>query len=92
MDEERLESFMMRVPIIQKQICRTNLQNKSMDWFLYDKNLHHEIVFIRGVATGGVIVLPTSIPAPSKVQKFHFHTSETLLFTNVQKLFGPENS
>ena len=27
--------FMMKVPI---------LQSKSMDWFLYDRNLHHEII------------------------------------------------
>ena len=29
---------------------------------------------------------------PNKVQKFQFQTSGILLFTNVQKLYGPEMS
>ena len=41
-DEERPESFIMEVPIIQKPSI--DLQNKSLDWFLYDKNLRHERV------------------------------------------------
>ena len=42
MDEERLEYFMTEVPIIQNQSI--DLQNNSMDCFLYDKNLRHERV------------------------------------------------
>ena len=52
-------------------------------------NLH---VLIRGVATKGRHSPPTSIPEPNNVQKLYFHTSEILLFTDVQKLFGPEIS
>ena len=52
-------------------------------------NLH---VLIRGVATKGRHSPPTSIPEPNKSQKFHFHTSGILHFTDVQKLFGPEIS
>ena len=40
-DEERLESFMTEVHIIHKP---ANDLQKSMDWFLYDKNLRHERV------------------------------------------------
>ena len=35
-DDKRLESFMMEVPIIQKPV--------SMELFLYDKKLRHEKV------------------------------------------------
>ena len=42
-DEERLESFATDVPIMQKPVhC---LENKSMDWFLYDRNFRHERVY-----------------------------------------------
>ena len=34
----------------------------------------------------------TSTPEPKKVQKFQFQTSGMLLFTDVQKLYGPEIS
>ena len=34
----------------------------------------------------------TSISEPNKVQKFQFQTSAILLFTDVQKLYGPEFS
>ena len=34
----------------------------------------------------------TSISKPNKVQKFQFQTSGILLFTDVQKLYGPEIS
>ena len=37
-DKEHLESFMMEVPITQS----IDLQNKSMDWFLYYMNFRHE--------------------------------------------------
>ena len=36
--------------------------------------------------------LPTSISEPKKVQQFQFQTSGMLLFTGVQKLYGPEIS
>ena len=35
-------SFISEVPIVYKQVI--DLQSKSMDWFLYDKDLHHERV------------------------------------------------
>ena len=35
---------------------------------------------------------PTSISEPNKVQQFQFQTSGILLFTGVQKLYGPEIS
>ena len=38
MSEGRLNSFMKDVFIIKKP----DLQSKSMDWFLYDRDLHHE--------------------------------------------------
>ena len=41
-DEERPESFMTEVPIYRNQSI--DLQNKLMDWFLYDKILRHERV------------------------------------------------
>ena len=40
MSEGRFNSFMMDVFIIKKQ----DLQSKSMDWFLYDRDLRHERV------------------------------------------------
>ena len=43
-DEERLEFFMTEVPVIQKPLKSIDLQNKLMDWFLYDKKLRHERV------------------------------------------------
>ena len=33
---------------------------------------------------------PTSISEPNKVQKCQFQTSGMLLFTDVQKVYGPE--
>ena len=39
-DEERLESFVTEDPIIQNTI----LQSKSVDWYLYDRDLRHERV------------------------------------------------
>ena len=36
--------------------------------------------------------LPNSISETNKVQQFHFQTSEILLLTGVQKLYGPEIS
>ena len=39
-DEERLESLMMEAILYRNQFI--DLQNKSMDWFLYKKNLRHE--------------------------------------------------
>ena len=41
-DEECLESFMTEVPIIRNHSI--DFQNKSVDWFLYYKNLRHERV------------------------------------------------
>ena len=35
-------SFISEVPIVYKQVI--DLQIKSMDWFLYDNDLHHERV------------------------------------------------
>ena len=40
MREEHLNSFMMEVPFIKNQSI--DLQSKSMDWFLYDRDLRHE--------------------------------------------------
>ena len=40
--EERLNSFMTDVLIIKNQ--STDLQSKSMDWFLCDRDLRHERV------------------------------------------------
>ena len=48
-----------------------------------------------GVATGrgaGGHGHPTSIFEPKKVSQFQFQTSEILLFTGAQKLYGPEIS
>ena len=42
MDEECLESFMTEVPIIEKPVHLVNLQNKSMEWFLYHRDHRHE--------------------------------------------------
>ena len=42
-DEDRLKSFMTEVPIIQKPVDWP-IDDKSMDWFLYNKNLRHERV------------------------------------------------
>ena len=42
MDEKRLESFMTEILIKQSQSI--DLHNKSMDWFLYDRNFRHERV------------------------------------------------
>ena len=35
-------SFISEVPIVYKQVI--DLQSKSMDWFLYNKDIHHERV------------------------------------------------
>ena len=40
MGEEHLNSFMMEVPFIRNQSI--DLQSKSMDWFLSDRDLRHE--------------------------------------------------
>ena len=37
-----LNSFMREVPTYRNQ--STELLYKSMDWFLYDRNIHHERV------------------------------------------------
>ena len=42
-DEERLESFMKEVFIIQKPV-HWFAEQINMDWFLYDRNLCHERV------------------------------------------------
>ena len=48
---------------------------------------------VRGVATGRARGhAPNSISEPNKVHKFQFQTLGILLFTNVQKLYGPEVS
>ena len=39
---------------------------------------------------GAMPPLPTSVSEPNKVQKFQFQTSGILLFTDVQKLYGPD--
>ena len=41
-------SFMTEVPVYRNQSI--DLQRKSMDWFLYDRDLHHERVkaFLEG--------------------------------------------
>ena len=39
---------------------------------------------------GGGMTSPTSISEPNKVQKCQFQTSGMLLFTDVQKVYGPE--
>ena len=48
----------------------------------------------RDVVTVGTRVAmlppPTSISEPNKVRKFQFETSGILIFTDVQKLYGPE--
>ena len=58
--------------------------------FLFDHMTHS----IRGVATRGPggAWPPTSISKPKEVQQFQFQTSEILLFTVFQKLYGPEIS
>ena len=38
-----LNSFMTEVPIIYRNLP-IDLESKSMDWFLYDRDLRHEIV------------------------------------------------
>ena len=53
------------------------------------------LILTRGIATVGARgpwSPPTSISEPNKVQKFDSQTSGTLLFTDVQKLYGPEIS
>ena len=40
--EKKANYALQHVRIYRNQ--STDLQNKSMDWFLYDKNLHHERV------------------------------------------------
>ena len=42
-DEERLESFMTEVIIIQKPV-HWFAEQINMDWFLYDRNFCHERV------------------------------------------------
>ena len=56
-----------------------------------DSNSHR---LCRGVATGGTRGPwpPTSISELNKVQQFHFQKSGILLFTGIQKLYGPEIS
>ena len=44
-----------------------------------------------GEGTGGVMD-HTSIPEPNKTEPFQFQTSEILIFTGVQKLYGTEIS
>ena len=44
-DEERLESFMTEVLIVQKSAIRFEEQI-NMDWFLYDRNNRHKSVFM----------------------------------------------
>ena len=44
-DEERLESFMTDVLIVQKSAIRFEEQI-NMDWFLYDRNNRHKSVFM----------------------------------------------
>ena len=53
-DEERLECFMTEVSIIRNHSI--DLQNKSIDWFLYDKNLRHERVNVLLLESFGVVV------------------------------------
>ena len=40
MDEEHLNFFMTEVPFLRNQSI--DLQSKSMNWFLYDRDLRHE--------------------------------------------------
>ena len=42
MNEERLNSFMTESLSYRNQFI--NLHNKSVGWFLYDRDLHHERV------------------------------------------------
>ena len=39
-----INSFTMEVPIIKKNNALTDLLCKSVDWFLYDRELFHEKV------------------------------------------------
>ena len=39
-----INSFTMEVPILKKNNALTDLQSKSVDWFLYDRELFHEKV------------------------------------------------
>ena len=57
----------------------------------------HLASFPMGLTTGGEQegippppIPSTSISQPNKVQQFQFQTSEILLFTGIQKSYGPE--
>ena len=42
--QKHFNSFKTEAVIIWKPASKTNLQSKSMDWFLYDNDLRHERV------------------------------------------------